>query len=158
MPPSVAELKELEATLTARADDLDRREAAVTVRETELGDAGEQAELKARELDERESSLNEREAEVESLRAAATLGDPTERALPDGYGVALVQMPVELTTALARLHPSERLTIAAHIAGSVRQTLIETGKLGRGVLNRPPRIDASDPITYAELVPGEVEA
>lgn len=154
--PTAAELK-------ARAEELDRREAALATLEDERNSAAITA--RVAELDDRDLALQARAAELKQREtdiAAAIRGRQHEdeaaeanaltySALPDpqpDHGFIAVEAPLDLVRIYANLHPADRQAHAAQVAGHMRNALHESGKLRRGKI---VAIDTGEHIDFAVL-------
>lgn len=83
-------------------------------------------------------------------RQAGTILPPEPR---EGYGLVLAEAPLDVVKAFANLHPSEKGTVAAQMAGKMREVLMETRKM-------PPYgapVEEGDP-DLAMLTTGELDA
>lgn len=65
----------------------------------------------------------------------------------DGYGYVVIEAPLDLVDAYARLHPAEQGTMSVASAGALRQMLIEMGKM------RPGRQLPDDSPLHAVVAP-----
>lgn len=134
--PTAAELNVREKELNERAAEITRLEDAIVERIDEAAALEQSAQEQVVELARREREFESHVASrADDIKAAlATPENATYSTLPDpleGHGFVVVEAPLPLVAVFASLHPSERATMCAQVAGAMRMALMETGKLRR---------------------------